>query len=439
MAITPKAGYTVDPNNSNGVVPLNDPSLKNPNSPALGANFGQPSVPTPAPTPASTNNGTPIATDPTAGMTDQEKQAYNYKNTFVAPKTEDQIAQEKQTQAQAQIDSLNRYYDSLLQDQATVNAGRDRSTNALSVMSGLSGSTEATESFNTTNSLNARDNAKIQNERAVAVTGVLSKIRSDAVTEAKSQRDEARLSSESILQNRADRVTKATNHLVALSKMGSATLEGLKSTLKPEEYNYLVQNVGGEAMAKAILFENRSKDSLMGSPTVVGDHIVQYYQSPDGKIRSENVPLPEGVAMKKDNIQSIQKTDQGLFIINKDGTWNKITGSQDNPAKLSITDQKLTAITNYSNAFSPGIKMADGTPTLSPTGNATYTAWKEAIKEAPTKGIPRADFIKQYGYLLETKDGQVSPEYGLTEVEQKQVVGSKNANDELIQLINSIK
>lgn len=386
--------------------------------------YGQPAPAPTTPTPTA-NTATPtnqVVTDPTANMTDTEKSAYNFSTSFNEPETEDQIFARKQTQAQGEIDALNKYYDTLRQETAESNEARNRGTNALSVMSGLSGSTEAYGAQDKTNQLNTRDLAKVENERMVAVTSVLSQIKTDAISEARSQRDEARLGAEAVLGQRKERQTNALNSLITLSQSAGATLEGLKGTLSPDEYSYIVNNVGGEAMAKAILFENRPKTSLVGSPTVVGGHMVQYYQTPDGRIVAENVELPQGVT--PDNIQSIQKTDKGLFIINKDGTWNRIAGSQDNPPKTTITEKKTEVIQNYSNAFAPGVKMDDGTPTLDSNGFATPVAWKEAIKDAPNLGLTRADFIKQFGYLLYTEDGKTAQNYGLTPVETRLVVGT---------------
>lgn len=344
--------------------------------------------------------------------------------TPVVAKTAEDIQAEKQKGAQSLIDSINKQFDSSVAEQTKVNEGRERGTNAISTLSGLGGSSEAEVAIDKTRTQNSKEVDAINNQRAVAIQTILGKIADSAVAEAKVSRDEARQSSQDIADYRLKAQTDAVSHLTELSKANSgATLEGLKSTLNPDEYNYLVKNAGGEDMVKAILFNNRPKSTVLGTPQVMGGQMVQAFTAPDGSVKYESVALPEGV--KPEQIQSVEKTDKGIFIINKDGTWKTIAGSAANPPKATESEKTATVLTSYTNAFTPGVKMSDGTPILSPSGNATYTAWKEAIKEAPTKGISRTDFIKNFGYLLEVKDGKVSDEYGLTPTEEKIVVGAQ--------------
>lgn len=242
-----------------------------------------------------------------------------------APQSEDQLQASKLNGAQGEINSLNEYYKSLVNEQKVINAKDDRSTAAVSTLTGLAGSTEADMRQQDTSKQGQAALKKITDEGAMKVQGILSKIRSDSATEARQQRLDYNAGVKDSAALSATQKTDATASLATLSKAGHATLDGIKSTLSPAEYQSLISKVGGEAMAKAILFENRAKNSLVGTPTVVGSHVVQYYQTPDGKTISENVPLPPGV--DANGIQSVEKTDAGLFIIKKDSTWSKITGS----------------------------------------------------------------------------------------------------------------
>ena len=106
--------------------------------------------------------------------------------------------------------------------------------------------------------------------------------------------------------------------------------------------------------------------------------------------------------------------------------WKKALAS----TELKTTEaERLSAnISQYSSAFVAGAKLSNGTPILDNNGFITPVAWKSAIAEAPSKGITRQDFIKQFGYLLyREKDSKgdivVSSAYGLTPQEQKLING----------------
>lgn len=97
--------------------------------------------------------------------------------------------------------------------------------------------------------------------------------------------------------------------------------------------------------------------------------------------------------------------------------------------KLSAADKTSNALSAFSQAFTAGKKMADGTPTVDSNGYITPVAWKAAIADAPAEGLTRADFIKQFGSMLyTTKDSNgadvVDNSYGLTTAEQKLITGA---------------
>ncbi len=66
--------------------------------------------------------------------------------------------------------------------------------------------------------------------------------------------------------------------------------------------------------------------------------------------------------------------------------------------------------------------MPDGeTPTVDSDGNITPEAWVLAIKNAPTHGMTRAQFIKAFGSMIASPDGKVSTKFGLTPVEVRSI------------------
>jgi hypothetical protein len=334
-------------------------------------------------------NGVKIQVDPATGkdITGQNspnqinRPIYNEEPTVTQAKSEQEIQAEKAKASQAEIDNLNKYYDTLKNEQQITNEGNTRSTNAISALTGLSGSSEANVANNTTTTKNTQALAKVENERSVAVNAILSGIRTSAVEEARQQRLDQRQSEQDRIAYREKAQTNAVATLTSLSKSESgATLEGLKKTLSPEEYDTLIKNAGGELLAKSILFENRPKNTIVGTPTLVGNHVVQYYTTPAGKIVSENVELPEGV--NPTNIKSIEKTDNGLFIINNDGTWATVTGS----AKPGTATPE-----NYNNEFAATI---DTVANMEPT-----VANRAAVKSQLQSLIANKDYTSAYNTI----------------------------------------
>lgn len=102
-----------------------------------------------------------------------------------------------------------------------------------------------------------------------------------------------------------------------------------------------------------------------------------------------------------------------------------ITNKLLNPAasKGTQSEREAETVTNYNNLFVPGAKLKDGTPLLDPDGYITPVAWKAAIKEAPSKGLTRAKFIKEFGSQIYSNGGEVPASYGLTSVEKKLITG----------------
>ncbi len=219
----------------------------------------------------------------------QEQAAQDYLGTFTQPKTAEQLQAEGAKAAQAEIDALNRHYDSLLGEQKIINEGRDRGTASVNTLSGLGGSSEANVAQQKTTGLNQQDNAKIQNERAVAISGVLSKIRTSAVEEARAQRVEARQGATDVLAARTARQTEAHASLTELAKSG-VTAEGLKSQ-DPESYAHLVQSLGGEQQLKALMILNRPQESILDKRVEGGKYVIAYQNPLTGAVRMESMDL----------------------------------------------------------------------------------------------------------------------------------------------------
>lgn len=89
----------------------------------------------------------------------------------------------------------------------------------------------------------------------------------------------------------------------------------------------------------------------------------------------------------------------------------------------TLEERQAGAIASYAAAFVPGASIGDGIPVMV-NGKLSYEAWKQAIADAPSEGLTREAFIKAFGHLLATEDGDIPAEYGLTAKEKVLVLGS---------------
>lgn len=124
---------------------------------------------------------------------------------------------------------------------------------------------------------------------------------------------------------------------------------------------------------------------------------------------------------KTDNIE-VDVGGRKLLIDKNTGQTVKDLGAS-SIGKVTQAEKLASAIARYSSAFTAGAKLKDGTPIIDDNGFITPVAWKKAAADAPAEEISRADFIKNFGYLLYTENGKVSPAYGLTNAEQKLLTG----------------
>lgn len=381
-------------------------------------------TPTPTPNSVSGANTTSVSSSGGSGIeTEAEKQAREYLDTsFQKPKTEEELIAEKTERAKSLIQSKKDYYQSLLGEQAGINDVRTRETNARAVLNGLSGSSEASTMVTETADKNSKANAKIRAEQNVALEEIYYNIQNSAKEEARQMREDATKSATDILTRKENSKTKAVAEVSTLAKSGF-DFESIK-TNDPETYNYLAQSVGGEAQLKALAVLNRPQESILDKRVEGGKYIISYQNPLTGKVRIESVDL----GVPPEYTKSIDLGDKIMLVPdNFDPTKDKPIYipkgvSPKSPSNETLSEKKTKVIDEYTSAFTPGTTLDDGTPIIDKNGFANPVPWKEAIKEAPTRGLSRIDFIKAFGYLLYTENGKISPEYGLTPQEQKLVL-----------------
>ena len=253
--------------------------------------------PAPVPAPISRTVDTPPA-DP----------AETFLDTFQAPQTAEQIAEQKRKGAQSLIDSTNASYDTDVA--AAKEAGKKRldANNAISITSGLMGSTEAVRTNNEVSAANDKEQQAINAKRAVAIAQIYQQISSDEDAEAEQQKQDATKSAEDIVARRKQAQTDAVSNLTNLAKSGAIDFDAFKnSPQNAKVYQYALNSVGGSEDALRGLFAvNRPQDQLVGTPVRVGDHFVQAYRNPmTGKVSYDTVNIPGGLPAEYNNFQKV--------------------------------------------------------------------------------------------------------------------------------------
>jgi hypothetical protein len=329
--------------------------------------------------------------------------AETYLDTFQAPQTEDQIAEQKRQQSQGLIDSTNKIYDDKVAADTAAGTDRVNQNNSISVLSGLMGSTAAVGSDQKVKDANGKVIAADNDQRAQALAAIYSKITDDAASEAEQQKQDAQKSAEDVVARRKQAQTDALANVQTLAASGSIDYNSFKSNPdNAQVYQYALNAAGGSDDALAGIFAaSRPKDSLVGTPQRVGDHYVQAYQNPlTGKVSYDTVQVPGGLPNTYNQFETIgdSKTGQRIFAIpdNWDGDTSKLklVASTAPPSNGSGTPA------GYNGDFAATIDLAANANKSAP--NVT----KNAIKTQLQSYIAAGDYKSAYqGIIQQTKAG----------------------------------
>jgi hypothetical protein len=130
---------------------------------------------------------------------------------------------------------------------------------------------------------------------------------------------------------------------------------------------------------------------------------------------------PDAGISLTDTIEQANAKVVANSAIYKDAIRAPSSGGSGGTSTGTAGERLQSTISSYSSVFQAGKALPDGTPIIDQNGFATTTAWKKLIADAVANGVSRADFIKQFGYLLYAEDGVPSSNYGLTASELKLV------------------
>jgi hypothetical protein len=198
MAITPQAGYMVDPNNPNGVVKIG--SVQAP----------APVVTPPAEqTPAALNLSSYIAPTTTPGSELAQEAEANRLAALATPESESDRRTRITNQFQGEIDALNALYAQNKQEAIQRGAGRLGSDAAIQNRRGLIGSSFGAQQTSNVEGVNAQDVQAVENERANALAGIYSKIRSEISQNAKEKEEAMKTSASALIELNKNKEARA--------------------------------------------------------------------------------------------------------------------------------------------------------------------------------------------------------------------------------------
>lgn len=266
---------------------------------------------------------TPYGQTPTSSLTEEQKrQSIIDAQSETAPRTQEEIQADLTKKAADQITAYNDLKNSLLSDQAEVNALRTRETNAQSVMSGLMGSSEAGGRAINTATKNAASNKEILTAAASDLSKLYMDIQDRAYTMAKDEKDTYLTASKDYLAKEEENKKKIITDITNLSKSGF-DFNAIKNS-DPQTYNQFVKAAGGVNNLNAVVTLNRPQEAIIDKRVENGKYIIAYQNPLTGKTRIETVDVgvPSGYNKSVDlgdKIMFIQDnfnpdTDKPLYI-----------------------------------------------------------------------------------------------------------------------------
>lgn len=305
-------------------------------------------------------------------QTSSAAEKYLAGGAFKEPEDADDIQRRMLKDAQAEINSINEYGNTLIQEQQTMNQSRSNETRGVNALTGLSGSDEANANVKRTDTQNKADVDRVRAGIQVKVESVLADIRKSAIEEARQQREDARLGAQASIEFQEAQRLKASENATLLAQSG-ATIEGFQKT-DPEAYAILAKNVGGEATLKAMFTLNRPVDQIVDKTLEGGKYVIAFQNPLDGKIRVETVDtgLPVGYS---------KTIDAGNRILAVPDNWGG------DPADLVTINKGLTPGQAAAAAAADGGSVGDNPQLYSGLNAKTATAVRSkvgAFKSEPT-------------------------------------------------------
>lgn len=245
------------------------------------------------------------------------------------------IKDETRTNMQTRIDAINNFYTTERAVKEKQGKEGENRTRALNLNAGLGGSPFASAAATKAEEVSADLLKNVDAERGLKLQEVYGLIDTNAEERIKAEQDRIAGDQEAYLSSLDKFQSRAQEALKSLGASGT-TWEDF-TTYEPDRADQLAKDSGlSEDEIKAMLVANRPKEEFVSStPEIVtgqdGQRKAIYFlrsidpKTNQYKIRQEEVALPASAADKK--VKDVRTTDNGLYVIYDDGSWQHIGGS----------------------------------------------------------------------------------------------------------------
>lgn len=325
-------------------------------------------------------------------------------NQVIDPK---QIYNENLAKFQASIDATNKIYADRLNQARIQGQGRIESRQFSQGRSGQIGSGTGEAGINAVQDSNTQNENAIVDEGAVAVENILSDVRKNTDTSVREKTAAKKAGAEALLKYYDEIPAKKEKQVQdAVKKL---ILNGVKE-LSSSQLNSFIKGLG-----------------------VSKEDFTAEWESQVGVLQeAENKKIKEEEAAKAKALPaSVQEYEYakangytGSFTQYQTEDANRKKVNINNAApKQTLSERHAETVSNLSQFFTPGstIPGSDGVPVIDDNGYATPEGFKTAMSAAQADGLPRKDFIVQFGYTIPTG---LEFKFGLTPAEIKMITGA---------------
>lgn len=350
-----------------------------------------PKTTTPAPTTTTTPKRTPGLLE-----TAKEEQAKVLNDTKTAQRQADSYAAQMR---QARIDAINTAFAPRISREQEEGAGRMSRVAALNFKSGVVGSGVDTTRTGEQKGMNDKALQAIEDEKAIAINEAfgwadkLGKERAALLTE------QAQTGAAANVKYAQDKVDTAMNALNTFAKSGKITSASDLKDVDPNTYDTLREVSGmSDAEVDAYLKVNTPEGTYQWNAAQISGNKMMVPKVVDGKVTMESLDLGPDYKADKE-VQTTVKTDDGVYIIYKDGTTSLIGGKKSGPNLKSgapsweqyLAAAEDTAQMNFNNDMMQQLRAQyDKTYVLTDTSDLTSTE-KKKLEQAGLLGASRQE------------------------------------------------
>lgn len=307
----------------------------------------------------------------------EEEDLFDYKRYQENIKdSQDELEKEKEIRRQGLIDAITQKYDTNISGIKETGASELARTRTMNLRSGLiespMGATEIGSTEKKTTDALAKNEA----------------LKNDEINKAVNELDDLYYTREQTAKEE-DKTSLEEHKASVKTIISSLAKNGVsfdKFKLDPD-YQKLLRDGFTDTELQATFITGADKDSFISdTPEIIGSTAFWFQKQGDGTVKKVSLDL----GVQDNSIEQVVKTDKGVIVIKKDGTYQNIGGA-DNPTGAEVKTEAAQKVAGYMNT------IADDNGIVTPGDYArTKRAWI-------TDGFTSADFDKQFVSYIDPK------------------------------------